>query len=411
MCKLSCLFVLIAAALAAAESTPIPLWPGTPPGEKGGLGPEKDTTKPTDGLVAGKPVIRLGPVSNPSMTLYRAPAAANTGATVVVFPGGGYSILAMDLEGTEVCQWLNTLGVNCALVKYRVPVRAGLPRYGPPLQDAQRAVGMVRHRATEWGLDAKRIGVLGFSAGGHLVAALSTNFDTRTYDAVDEADKVSCRPDFTLLIYPAYLTAKSDQGPPLAPELKVTANTPPSFLIQAEDDSVGVENSLVYYAALRTARVPAEAHLYPIGGHGYGLRSTQKPITGWPRLAEPWLRSLGVLSKTSHRFLRVASAVRSSFFASLIQDEVHRDRGGNFHGLAVQKRRLEDPLPYGVQRRIDQQRMAAQHFEFVNPPVGAEHAEQFHGAGNARLLGQRRVDRIDLVNRRGHAKLCDAGRF
>jgi acetyl esterase/lipase len=297
MCKLPCLFVLVAAALAAAESTPIPLWPGTAPGEKGVLGPERDTTKTTDGLVAGKPVIRLGPVSNPSMTLYRAAAAANTGATVVVFPGGGYSILAMDLEGTEVCQWLNTLGVNCALVKYRVPVRAGLPRYGPPLQDAQRAVGIVRHRAAEWSLDAKRIGVLGFSAGGHLVAALSTNFDTRTYDAVDEADKVSCRPDFTLLIYPAYLTSKSDQGPQLAAELKVTANTPPSFLIQAEDDSVGVENSLVYYAALRTARVPAEAHLFPIGGHGYGLRSTQKPITGWPRFAEPWLRSLGVLSK------------------------------------------------------------------------------------------------------------------
>jgi acetyl esterase/lipase len=216
---------------------------------------------------------------------------------VVVFPGGGYTILAMDLEGTEVCQWLNSLGVNCALVKYRVPVRAGLPRHGPPLQDAQRAVGMVRYRAAVWGLDPKRIGVLGFSAGGHLAAALSTNFDTRTYDAVDDADKLSCRPDFTLLIYPAYLTTKSDQGPKLAPELKVTAHTPPSFLIQAEDDSVGVENSLVYYAALRAARVPAEAHLFPIGGHGYGLRSTPQPITGWPHLAEAWLRSLGVLSK------------------------------------------------------------------------------------------------------------------
>ena len=297
MCKLSCLFVLIAAALSAADSTPIPLWPGTPPGDKGGLAPEKDTTKPTDGLVAGKPVIRLGSVSNPTLTLYRAPAAVNTGAAVVVFPGGGYNILALDLEGTEVCEWLNSLGVNCALVKYRVPVRAGLPRHTPPLQDAQRAVGMVRHRAGEWGLDAKRIGVLGFSAGGHLVAALSTNFDTRTYDAVDDEDKVSCRPDFTLLIYPAYLTVKSEHGPLLAPELKVSSNTPPSFLIQAEDDSVGVENTLVYYASLRTAKVPAEAHLYPLGGHGYGLRSTAKPVTGWPKLAEPWLRSLGVLSK------------------------------------------------------------------------------------------------------------------
>jgi acetyl esterase/lipase len=156
---------------------------------------------------------------------------------------------------------------------------------------------MVRDRAAGWGLDPKRIGVLGFSAGGHLVAALSTNFDTRAYPAVDAADQVSCRPDFTLLIYPAYLTAKGDQGPKLAPELKVTAGTPPSFLIQAEDDGVGVENTLVYYAALRAARVPAEAHLYPLGGHGYGLRPTQKPIAGWPRLAELWLRSLGVLTK------------------------------------------------------------------------------------------------------------------
>jgi acetyl esterase/lipase len=297
MCKLLCLMLLLPVVLAAADSSPLPLWPGTPPGEKGTLGPEKDTTKATDGLVAGRPVVRLGSVSNPTMTLYRAPAASNTGATIVVFPGGGYNILAMDLEGTEVCEWVNSLGVNCALVKYRVPVRAGLPRHGPPLQDAQRAVGMVRYRAAEWGLDPKRTGVLGFSAGGHLVAVLSTNFETRTYDSVDDADKLSCRPDFALLIYPAYLTAKSEHGPILAPELTVTANTPPSFLIQAEDDGVGVENTLVYYAALRAAKVPAEAHLYPIGGHGYGLRSTDKPITGWPRLAEAWLRSLGALNK------------------------------------------------------------------------------------------------------------------
>lgn len=298
MRKLSCiLFFLTAFPAAAADPASIALWPGAPPGEKAVVDPERDTTKTTDGLVAGKPVIRLGPVGKPTMALYRAPAPSNTGATVVVFPGGGYSILAMDLEGTEVCQWLNSFGVNCALVKYRVPVRPGLPRHAPPLQDAQRAVGMVRYRAAEWGLDPKRIGVLGFSAGGHLVAALSTNFDGRTYPAVDDADKVSCRPDFTLLIYPAYLTSKSDQGPKLAPELNVTAATPPSFLVQAEDDGVGVENTLVYYAALRTAKVPAEAHLYPTGGHGYGLRSTDKPITGWPRLAEPWLRSMGVLSK------------------------------------------------------------------------------------------------------------------
>ena len=286
----TCLTLLFAAMLSAADA-PIPLWPSTPPGEKGGLPPEKDTTKPTDNLVAGKPLIRLGNVSTPTLTLYRASAARNSGATVVVFPGGGYSILALDLEGAEVCEWLNTLGINCALVKYRVPVRPGLARYTPPLQDAQRAVGMVRARAAEWKLDPRRIGILGFSAGGHLVAMLSNTYETRTYEPVDAADQVSCRPDFAILIYPAYLTTKSEHGPVLTADFKVTANTPPSFLIQTEDDSVGVENTLVYYAALRAAKVPAEAHIYAAGGHGYGLRPTEKAVTGWPKLAEQWLRS------------------------------------------------------------------------------------------------------------------------
>ena len=294
---LFCLMTVAAAALAAGPPAAIPLWPGTPPGEKQDLGEEKDTSKPDSGLVAGKPVIRLSPVSRPSMTLYRAPKNIDTGATVAVFPGGGYSILAMDLEGTEICQWLNSIGVNCALVKYRVPVRPGVLRYAPPLQDAQRAVGMLRQRSGEWGLDPKRIGVLGFSAGGHLAAAISTNYETRTYEPVDEADKAACRPDFAILIYPAYLYARSEQGPRLAPELKVTAGTPPSFLIQAEDDSVGVENSLTYYAALRGARVPAEAHLFPKGGHGYGLRATGLAVAGWPKLAGQWLLDSGFLKR------------------------------------------------------------------------------------------------------------------
>ena len=242
-------------------------------------------------------MIRLGSVSSPTITLYSAPAAQNTGAAVVVFPGGGYNILAMDLEGTEVCAWLNSLGVNCALVKYRVPVRPACGGTARPCRTRSAPWAWSAIAPPEWKLDPKRIGVLGFSAGGHLVAALSTNFETRTYDAVDEADKTSCRPDFTLLIYPAYLTAKSEHGPVLAPEIKVSSQTPPSFLIQAEDDGVGVENTLVYYAALRTAKVAAEAHLYPVGGHGYGLRATAKPVTAWPHLAEPWLRSLGILTR------------------------------------------------------------------------------------------------------------------
>ena len=167
---------------------------------------------------------------------------------MLVFPGVGYSILAMDLEGTEICEWLNTIGITAVLVKYRVPVRAGRPRHAAPLEDAQRAVGMIRARAAELGLDPKRIGVMGFSAGGHLAAALSTNFESRTYESVDKSDTVSCRPDFCMLIYPAYLTVK-EEGDKVSPELKITKDTPPTFLVQAEDDGVRVETSLFYYAA------------------------------------------------------------------------------------------------------------------------------------------------------------------
>jgi len=260
------------------------------------MGEEKDTTKPTDNLVGGRKLIRLGNVSTPTLAVYRPPKDKDTGAAVVVFPGGGYNILALDLEGSEVCEWLNSIGVTGILVKYRVPARTGQPRWAAPLQDAQRAVGMVRQRAAELGVDPKRIGVLGFSAGGHLAAALSTNYSRRTYDPVDAADAVSCRPDFTLLIYPAYLTVEKE-GDRVSPELAITGVTPPTFLVQTEDDGVRVENSLFYYAALRKARVPAEMHIYPAGGHGYGLRKSDKAVTTWPLRAEEWLGSLGVLKR------------------------------------------------------------------------------------------------------------------
>jgi acetyl esterase/lipase len=289
-----CVALLSASVSFAAD--PILLWPNGAPGGPVDIGPEKDTTTAKDGLIAGRWVIRLGNVSNPEITLYRPAKGKDTGAAVVVFPGGGYSILAMDLEGTEVCEWLQSIGVTGVLVKYRVPVRSGQPKWVAPLQDAQRAVGIVRYSAAEWGIDPKRIGVLGFSAGGHLAAALSTNFERRTYPMVDDADKVSCRPDFALLIYPAYLVVK-DEGDKVSPELKITGNTPPTFLLQAEDDGVRVENSLGYYAALKQAKVPAEMHLYPVGGHGYGLRRTEKTVTTWPGRADEWLRSIGALSE------------------------------------------------------------------------------------------------------------------
>jgi acetyl esterase/lipase len=279
--------------LTASASESMALWPKGAPGEKGDIGVEKDTTKPGEGLVGGKPVVRIGNVSVPTLTIYRPPKHKDTGAAVVVCPGGGYRILAMDLEGTEVCQWLNSAGITAVLLKYRVPARQGLERYAAPLQDAQRALGLVRFHAAEWHIDSKRIGIMGFSAGGHLSAVASTRFEKRTYDPVDEADQVSCRPDFTMLVYPAYLIRK--EGPDLSPELTVTSNTPPTFIVQAEDDHVRVENSLFYYLALKKAGVPAEMHLFASGGHGYGLRESDKAVVSWPKRAVEWMRKLGVL--------------------------------------------------------------------------------------------------------------------
>lgn len=281
-------------ALAGEPLKSIPLWPDTAPGEKGDIGEEKDMTKPTDNLIADRPLIRLGNVSRPTITIYPAPAATSTGTAVLVFPGGGYHILALDLEGTEVCEWLNSIGVTGVLLKYRVPKRAGLEKHAAALQDAQRALGLVRHRAKEWGVDPQRIGVLGFSAGGHLAASLSTNYRERSYPVVDEADQTSCRPDFAVLIYPGYLTVK-EQGDKLAPDLPITTNTPPTFVAMTQDDPVRVENALGYSAALHQAKVPFELHVYPTGGHGYGLRRTKQAVTAWPDRLADWLKSRDLL--------------------------------------------------------------------------------------------------------------------
>jgi acetyl esterase/lipase len=286
--------LIITLRLGAAEPKPERLWPETAPGEKGGMAEEADLTKPTEDFVAGRRLIRLGNVSTPTLAVYKPAPEKDTGAAVLVCPGGGYHILAMDLEGTEVCEWLNSVGVTGVLLKYRVPRREGLPPHAAPLQDAQRAMGLVRHRAKELGIDPRRIGVLGFSAGGHLAAALSNIFQVRTYPVVDGADKESCRPDFSVLIYPAYLT-KDNQGEILAPEMSVTSNTPPTFIAMAEDDPVKVENALVYFKALKDAKVPASMHLYPTGGHGYGLRRTEQEVTTWPDRVADWMRSSGLL--------------------------------------------------------------------------------------------------------------------
>jgi acetyl esterase/lipase len=287
------LFLSVTVAAGADKAPePIPLWPQGAPGEKDDA--DKERTLPREREPG---TTLLTDVNRPSISVYRPPDDKNTGTAVVICPGGGYNILAWDKEGTEVAEWLNTLGVTGVALKYRVPARKGQERYAAPLQDAQRALGLVRHRAKEWGIDPDRIGVLGFSAGGHLAAVLSNDYDKRTYEPADAADQESCRPDFVLLIYPAYLVGKAEEGNKLSPELKVTGHTPPTFIAMTEDDPIRVENALFYYAALKGAKVPAELHVYPSGGHGYGLRPSKHEVSTWPQRAEQWLRALGVLER------------------------------------------------------------------------------------------------------------------
>jgi acetyl esterase/lipase len=274
--------------------TTLNLWPNGAPDPVPTTGPEALTWTPKDKPVAGRPVGLLHNVTVPSITLY-SPKGENTGAAVVVFPGGGYNILAIDLEGTEVCDWLNSAGINCILLKYRVPNTGPYPKSSAALQDAQRAVGIVRSRAVEWHIDPSRIGVLGFSAGGHLVAAISTHYDKRLYDPIDAADQVSCRPDFAVVVYPGYLADPTNDFMDKL-DIHPTEKTPPSFIVQAEDDPVHIENSTTYFLALKNVKVPAELHIYSEGGHGYGLRRTELPVTTWPQSVEIWLHTIHVLS-------------------------------------------------------------------------------------------------------------------
>jgi acetyl esterase/lipase len=283
--------------------TQVPIWPGAGPDEQRVTGPENMATD-TKELVAGRPWVYVGNVSRPTMTVY-SPIGKNTGAAVVVFPGGGYQILAIDLEGTEVCDWLTSKGMTCVLLKYRVPGEGQYPKSGPypdspmALEDAQRTVGLVRFHAAEWHIDPHKIGVLGFSAGGHMVAAMSTHFEHRLYPAADAADKESCRPDFAVAIYPGHLS-RADNSLALNPDIRthITRQTSPTFLLQNENDHVDrVEDSLSYYAALKKAGVPVEMHLYAEGGHAFGLRRTKLPVTAWPQLVETWLGMIGMTSQ------------------------------------------------------------------------------------------------------------------
>src|SRR5579863_1548747 len=240
--------------------TTLDVWPHGAPGAPANPPPEADTTTAKDNLIAGKPLIRLGNVSIPTLTLY-SPTAKNSGAAIVVFPGGAYRILAIDLEGAEVCDWLTSSGITCILLKYRVPDTGPYPKSSAALQDAQRALGIVRQHAADWHIDPHRIGVLGFSAGAHLAAALSTHFDQRLYDPLDPADQLSCRPDFAMILYPGSIGLREQNFTP-SPDIIPTDKTPSAFIAQTEFDVVGVENSIDYFLALKKVKVPAEMHLY-----------------------------------------------------------------------------------------------------------------------------------------------------
>lgn len=288
----ACLLVvaLFGNPLFAADQQVFDVWPeGHVPGEPSGIGEEKDEPQRPE----QKQVRRIGNVTCPTLTLFPAPKETNTGTAVLIAPGGGYNILAWDLEGTEVAQWLNSIGVTGVVLKYRVPRRPGKEKANvepiESLQDAQRAMSLVRSKADEWDIDAKKIGMLGFSAGGHLTAKTSTTFGKRSYESLDEVDKVSCRPDFTVLIYPAYLVEK--EATAIKSEFPISKETPPAFLAHAGDDPVTPESSLFYFLALKRAGVPAELHIYSTGGHGFGLRESKSPSHTWPKRCEEWLRN------------------------------------------------------------------------------------------------------------------------
>ena len=284
-------FGMVGASLGASELIVLNLWPEKPPGEMKALPPEADQTKPEDKLIAGRRIIKLGNVSTPQITVYQPKEDSRTGTAIVICPGGGHHILAYDLEGTEVAEWLNSIGVTAIVLKYRVPFRNPDKRWEAAVQDGQRAMSMVRETAGKWGL--KRVGILGFSAGGEL-AGLVSMLEERQYPSMDARDKIPARPDFTVLIYAGNFVDKETGK--LRDYVKITTATPPMFFVHAFDDSVSVLNSLLLAAELKKAGVPAEVHAFATGGHGYGLRHVaSQPVTDWPKQCENWLRSMGFL--------------------------------------------------------------------------------------------------------------------
>lgn len=305
MRSLIALGLLIASCLPVSADGPqiLSLWPGEIPGPAAKVsGPEADFTKPDDKLIAGRRIIKLGNVRPPEMHVFLPAKNMATGGAVLICPGGGYNILAWDLEGIEVAEWLNGIGFAAVVVKYRVPTRehgdaldaAGrMPlKAAGPLMDAQRALSLTRAHAAEWGIDPQRIGILGFSAGGETAALAALRGDVRAYAKIDAADEQSCAPAFALLIYPGGMVDR--QTGLLKPHVAVSEKAPPMFFAMSQDDHAGVENCTRLFDALTRAKVPAELHIFPTGGHGYGLRPSSERVTQWPRLAAEWLAAIAL---------------------------------------------------------------------------------------------------------------------
>jgi acetyl esterase/lipase len=288
------LSIVSVAAATAVEPLVLNVWPATPPGDTATLPPEADLTKDTDKLIAGRRIIKTGNVTTPQLAIYRPAREKDTGSAVIICPGGGFNILAYDLEGTEVATWLNSLGVTGIVLKYRVPARDPKQAWLAPVQDAQRAVSLVRAHAAKWGLDPARIGILGFSAGGTTAAYTSLLLEDRRYPALDATDKISCRPDFTLLIYTGGFVERFPAA--MTDTVTFSKAAPPMFLVHAFDDNVAVQNTLHIATELKKVGGSAELHVYDAGGHGYGLRYVEsQPVTTWPARAAEWLARRGLL--------------------------------------------------------------------------------------------------------------------
>ncbi|TWT38892.1 alpha/beta hydrolase [Blastopirellula retiformator] len=285
---LAAALLALIAAPAFAENVEVILWPaGQVPGQDPSV--KEEIVEEIDQR-SGRKVTK---VTKPMITVYQPAADKKNGAAVVVCPGGGYNILAYDLEGTEVAKWLNDIGVTAVVLHYRVPRAKGDYQTGP-MQDAQRAIRLTRQNAKAWGIDPDRIGLLGFSAGGNLTAITGVGHDLKTYDEIDEADKQSARPDFLVLVYPAYLTTEPDSVE-LNDRAEVTETTPPAIMIHAANDPVPCNNSVAFFMGLKRLKTPAELHVYPTGGHGYGLRPTEHEVTNWPKVVTTFMEKQGVL--------------------------------------------------------------------------------------------------------------------